>query len=533
MAFTQRLEDMAESHSEKAVKDNWIACLKGQALLWHSRHLRQAERQRLREASLETICKRLVEHFRESQSEVLDRIKKAKFTLQKYHNGESLTIFVNNLLQDARVYFNEEIAQIRTVHQAFDSQIQLVIPPPTEGMTVEQFLVQLRDRESTIRALARDKFKTAMNQQFRDSRNVTNDRYNRRQQDDNYRNFPRPHGQLGQYQGARSDSRDHQNGYQNGFQNGYQRPQGQNDARNWPRPDANRAVVPFGDMSTRDTGRQPAARCEYNADARGRDQDNGEDHRDQYDQYENQDIVDQAQRAQEEFQVPYPEVEWDMEYTEGWRHLPADENAGEKVQCVDIERPAHIQCRMCGAHCSSRNSLSRHLEDQHGIDKQTSEGADKTVEETDETAQDKLSTTEKHVLAPDLIESCNVANHTAGGSKRSNFELAAEPLTPNFGLAAEPSKPDMVGNPIVRSNVQANLVCSPRGMRKSAQRDLHVQGRRQVQYHRSGVRRVLPGREKWWQLLGHEATGFTPGMHFGSNDSSDGEIGLQRNGNTR
>ncbi|KAG6077603.1 hypothetical protein E4U33_001218 [Claviceps sp. LM78 group G4] len=160
LAFTQRLEDMAESHSEKAVKDNWIACLRGRALLWHSRHLRPAERQRLREASLETICKCLVEHFRESQSAVLDRIKKAKFTLQKYHNGESLTIFVNNLLQDARAYFNEEIAQIRTVHQAFDSQIQLVIPPPTDDMTVDQFLVQLRDRESTIRALARDKMIT-------------------------------------------------------------------------------------------------------------------------------------------------------------------------------------------------------------------------------------------------------------------------------------------------------------------------------------------------------------------------------------
>ncbi|KAG6027045.1 hypothetical protein E4U19_002197, partial [Claviceps sp. Clav32 group G5] len=105
----------------------------------------------------------LVTHFRESQSAVLDRIKKAKFTLQNYHSEESLTIFVNNLLQDARAYFNEEIAQIRTVHQAFDSRIQLVIPPPTDGMTVDQFLVQVRDRESTIRALARDEFKTAMN----------------------------------------------------------------------------------------------------------------------------------------------------------------------------------------------------------------------------------------------------------------------------------------------------------------------------------------------------------------------------------
>ncbi|KAG6291850.1 hypothetical protein E4U46_000739 [Claviceps purpurea] len=359
LAFTQRLEDMAESHSEKAVKENWIACLKGQALLWHSRHLRQAERQMLREASLATICKRLVEHFRESQSAVLDRIKKARFTLQKYHNGESLTIFVNNLLQDARAYFNEEIAQIRTVHQAFDAQIQLMIPPPTDDTTVEQFLVQLKDREPTIRALAKDKFKTEMNQQFRDSRNATNERYNnRRQQNDNYRDYPKPQGQRGQYQGQRGqfqgggDSRDHQNGYQNGFQNRYQRPQGQNDARNRPRPDADRAVVPFGDMSRRDTGRQSAGQYVYNANTSGREQEQWEDdcEYDQYDECENQDIVDQAQMAQEE--VPYPEVEWDAEYVEGWRGLPADENAGEKVQRVGVEfeRPVHI-CRMCGAHC--------------------------------------------------------------------------------------------------------------------------------------------------------------------------------------
>ncbi|KAG5931145.1 hypothetical protein E4U59_000547 [Claviceps monticola] len=348
LAFTQRLEDMAESHSEKAVKENWIACLKGQALLWHSRHLTQAERQRLREASLDTICKRLVERFRESQSAVLDRIKKAKFTLQKYHSGESLTIFVNNLLQDARAYFNEEIAQIRTVHQAFDSQIQLVIPPPTDGMTVDQFLVQLRDRESTISALARDKFKTVMNQRFRDSRNAANDRHNRRQQNNNYRNSPRPQGQqLGQYQGQRyhqgqrgqyqggGDNRNYHDGYQNRLQDRYQRPLGQNDARNRPRPDADRAVVPFGDMSRRDTARQSAGQYVYNANTSSRDQENWEDDYDQYDECGNQDVVDQAQMAQEGF--PYPEVEWDAEYIEGWRGLPADENVGEKVQRVGVD----------------------------------------------------------------------------------------------------------------------------------------------------------------------------------------------------
>ncbi|KAG5915157.1 hypothetical protein E4U61_004954 [Claviceps capensis] len=49
LAFTQRLEDIAESHSEKAVKDIWIACLEGQTLLWQSRYLTQTEHQRLRE----------------------------------------------------------------------------------------------------------------------------------------------------------------------------------------------------------------------------------------------------------------------------------------------------------------------------------------------------------------------------------------------------------------------------------------------------------------------------------------------------
>lgn len=166
LAFTQRLEDVVFSRSEQAVKEVWISYLKGQALNWHSRLLTKSKRELLREASLKIICNCLVERFQEPQSTALERIKSAKYTLQKHYNGEDLIIFVHNLLRDARACYQDETTQLHTVHQALDPHIQTIIPPPTANMTIDQFLMQIKERETTITALAKEKYKLSANQYF-------------------------------------------------------------------------------------------------------------------------------------------------------------------------------------------------------------------------------------------------------------------------------------------------------------------------------------------------------------------------------
>ncbi|KAG6049456.1 hypothetical protein E4U39_006059 [Claviceps sp. Clav50 group G5] len=327
LAFTQRLEHAAHSRSERAVKEVWIFCLRGQALYWHSQLITQSKRDMLREASLKTICQCLVKQFQLPPSMALDRIKSAKFTLQDCHRGENITAFSTDLLEAAMVVFQDVVTQLRVVHLAFDGQIQAVIPPPTTGMTIDKFFMQLRDREATIKALAQEKYEQAVNQRFWESAgDFSQDRNNRRFPTDRwYQNPPSFQGQRRRHQDGRNINYDrYYNGYPIGFQNRYHTPQGQAH-----RPSINRAV-PIVNTLRQDTGYRPAVQPFYDADASDWDQDNLEyGGPQQYGRYEDQDLFDHAQEVRDDIRTLYSEEESEIPYSEVGSEVPYSELESE------------------------------------------------------------------------------------------------------------------------------------------------------------------------------------------------------------
>ncbi|KAG5918967.1 hypothetical protein E4U61_001285 [Claviceps capensis] len=201
----------------------------------------------------------------------LDRIKSTKFTLQDYHRGDNTTAFCTDLLEAARIVYQYVVTQLRVVHLAFDGQIQAVILPPTAGMTIDNFFMQLRDREATIKALAKGKYEQTVNQRFWESAGTfLQDRNNRRFPTDSwYQNPPSFQGQGRQHQYGISIHYDqYYNGYPIRFQNRYHTPEGQ-----VHRPSINRAV-PIVNTLRQDTGYRPAVQPFYDADASDWDQGN-------------------------------------------------------------------------------------------------------------------------------------------------------------------------------------------------------------------------------------------------------------------
>ncbi|KAG5933237.1 hypothetical protein E4U60_004603 [Claviceps pazoutovae] len=292
---------------ERAAKEVWIFCLRGQALYWHSQLITQSKRGMLREASLKTICQCLVEQFQLPLSMALDRIKYAKFTLQDYHRGENITAFSTDLLEAARMVYQDVVTQLRVVNLAFDGQIQAVIPPPTAGMTIDKFFMQLTDREATIKALAKEKYEQTVNQRSWESAgNFSQDRNNRRFTTDSwYQNPPSFQGQRRQHQYGRNIHYDlYYNGYPIGFQNRYHTPQGQ-----VHRPSINRAV-PIVNTLRQDTGYRPAVQPFYDADASDWDQGILEyGGLQEYGRYEDQDLFDHAQEVRDDIRTLYSEEE--------------------------------------------------------------------------------------------------------------------------------------------------------------------------------------------------------------------------------
>ncbi|KAG5937446.1 hypothetical protein E4U59_004375 [Claviceps monticola] len=218
-------------------------------------------------------------------------------------------------------------------------------------MTIDKFFMQLRDREATVKALAKEKYEQTVNQRFWESTGFfSQDRNNRRFPTDSwYQNPPSFQGQRRQHQYGRNIHYDrYYNGYPIGFQNRYHTPQGQAH-----RPSINRAV-PIVNTLRQDTGYRPAVQPFYGADASGCDQGNLEyGGLQEYGRYEHQDLFDHAQEvrddirtlySEEESEIPYsevgsevpyaqwdglyPDVEWEYDYQEDCYSSFGDEDAG-------------------------------------------------------------------------------------------------------------------------------------------------------------------------------------------------------------
>ncbi|KAG6124146.1 hypothetical protein E4U12_000152 [Claviceps purpurea] len=427
-AFTQRLQDMAKTRTEEAIKEVWISCLRGSALEWHSMLLTPAERESLHHAPLSQICTALINKFREPPAEVLRRMGKAEYTLQSYRDGESLHTFVHRMLRDAKSCHQDVWMQLLTVHGALEAPIQAVIPPPTASMTIDQFLTSIRDRETTIASLSKAEYSdlSAVNQRGREiGRYATPGEGNftpRAQWQGSTNTYTQPgtqsfnnrQGMTGQDASVQFDNRAQNRQFPARGQTANIRPYPQfnNRSGEQQRPGPER-TTPFGAATRQHAMWSNPVQA---VDATGNYQGN----RLQWDPDQHAEV---AQHVEVDYPEDggaygYPEVGRQHDHEDGWIVLPAGGNQLDQIQHVGVDHPTYT-CRMCDHSFESRTTLVQHLRDDHGDDRQPA-----TTEPTD---------TSYFLQANDHREQVDASAHRAPNSKLA----APPPQLAKLELAAE------------------------------------------------------------------------------------------------
>ncbi|KAF7561559.1 hypothetical protein G7046_g2573 [Stylonectria norvegica] len=149
-AFTDRLKHLRALRGEDPVREVWTQCLQGSALVWHSQVLTETDRHLLNVATIDVISAKLLDRFRGHYSTAMDRIKKARFTLKDVSAGRNIQEFVQTVIRDAKTCDFGRQGQLQAAYQAFDGAMQGMIQEPTETTSVDEFLRNIKAKESAI-----------------------------------------------------------------------------------------------------------------------------------------------------------------------------------------------------------------------------------------------------------------------------------------------------------------------------------------------------------------------------------------------
>lgn len=100
--FTDNIEYLVRQRNEQAVRKVWIQFLQGNALIWPSHVLSEADRILPETAAVEGICKKLIDRFNTDPIIARNNLERAQCTLLDMLNGNDLEIYVQIMLRDAK-----------------------------------------------------------------------------------------------------------------------------------------------------------------------------------------------------------------------------------------------------------------------------------------------------------------------------------------------------------------------------------------------------------------------------------------------
>ncbi|KAI0860172.1 hypothetical protein F4860DRAFT_480350 [Xylaria cubensis] len=162
-AFTNRLDHLATTRGEQAVKDVWGLCLQGTALHWHTIELSDLERTALSQGDVALIRKTLEDRFKKTKSDALKSLSKHVFTLYDLFAGKSMRAFVQQVLADAKACDLPMEAQLLWAFESFDSEIQGQLIKPDSKTTLSAFLDKMDEQESVLINRANERFRSQQN----------------------------------------------------------------------------------------------------------------------------------------------------------------------------------------------------------------------------------------------------------------------------------------------------------------------------------------------------------------------------------
>ncbi|KAI1291230.1 hypothetical protein F5Y03DRAFT_45514 [Xylaria venustula] len=398
-AFTDRLKHLATQQGDAEVRKVWTQCLLGPALIWHSQVLSAADRQMMETATIDNISNKLIERFKPSWSSAMGKLQNHQFTLEDVYKGHDMLAFVQRVIRDAKGCDQNDTNQLKAAFEAFDGDIQSQLHVPTDKTSLDDFLNRIRDREGVLKKMAKDKYATRTQSNtlpfspssgFPNRYQVGANQYNQR------RNFRGRGGYRGSPQyGPRYFPSNYQRTplHWEGSNQTQGQDQWQANPPAYPTPNTMNfqqqrqrqpqpALIPENRRLPAPPPRGPAA-WQQNQQSKPQrayyGEEHIEDHPDPHQENENTDTI----FTREDFETFTQEPPWDESISYDLTSQTATDYQSPSVEPAEdcnfasvfhgSATPIKHTCRICRQHYPSKNKLHRHLQDTHGIQRNSNE----------------------------------------------------------------------------------------------------------------------------------------------------------------
>ncbi|POS75390.1 hypothetical protein DHEL01_v206212 [Diaporthe helianthi] len=159
--FIERLRHIERLYSEDDVRRVWSQCLLDDALEWHSHVLTDNDRRLLETATVQAICDKLKARFAKSFSDAMASLKADHLYLSDIAEGKDISSFLQTVISNAKACDMELPAQLVAAFESLAPEIKSQLHKPNENTSLEDFLNEVRSRESVILDLARQRFPSA------------------------------------------------------------------------------------------------------------------------------------------------------------------------------------------------------------------------------------------------------------------------------------------------------------------------------------------------------------------------------------
>lgn len=154
--FVQRLQGLATTYGDQAIREVFPLCLRGSALLWLSVELLPGEHH-FYSTTVTTaeLCSHLKTRFSDPPSIAMAKMNSARYSFRDSREGTTIRVFSQRILRYARsANYLDEGLQAIAIYNSLDIGIRQLFPTPTLYTTLREFYRVIDEKEPIVHELA-------------------------------------------------------------------------------------------------------------------------------------------------------------------------------------------------------------------------------------------------------------------------------------------------------------------------------------------------------------------------------------------
>jgi hypothetical protein len=152
--FVNRLKGLEVDVGQTAVKKVWTNCLKGQASVWYNYILTDDERADLSAMTIDEVCDKLIDEFKIDSSVAMKQIARTSFGMRDVLEGHNIVVHIQSMMKNAKSCEIGPYGQMLAAWNTLDPDIQSELTKPDTNTRLNDFLREVRTRESVIKGRA-------------------------------------------------------------------------------------------------------------------------------------------------------------------------------------------------------------------------------------------------------------------------------------------------------------------------------------------------------------------------------------------